>query len=188
MICFLRQTNAILDLDSEFIMFSREKQKTQHGTVMQLKNGALPLILFLLIVSLATCNANATTENFTVAPESEVTKSLNLQKDDRVAIGFTVVGQTINALNFSVTDPNGDTIIQYDTVGQKSFSLHATTPGVYILHFDNSDSPKEKMVTLNYDVQHYILGIPQTLFYVLVIAVISVIGIAFFVLLGKTTY
>ncbi len=169
-------------------MFSREKQKTRHGTVMRLKNAALPLILFLLIVSLATCNANATTENFTVAPESEVTRSLNLQKDDRVAMSFTVVGQTTSALDFYVTDPNGNTVIQYDSAGQKSFSLHATTPGVYILHFDNSDSPEEKMVTLNYDVQHYILGLPQTLFYVLVIAVISVIGIAFFVLLGKTTY
>ena len=155
---------------------------------MQSKNAVFPLIFFLLITSLATCNANATTENFTVPAESEVTRSLNLQNDDRVAIGFTVVGQTINALNFSVTDPNGNTVIEYDKVGQKSFSLHATTPGIYILHFDNSDSPEEKMVTLNYDVQHYIFGIPQTLFYVLVIAIISVIGIAFFVLLGKTTY
>ncbi|MDH5437771.1 MAG: emp24/gp25L/p24 family protein [Candidatus Bathyarchaeota archaeon] len=155
---------------------------------MQQKNAVLPLTFFLIITSLITCNANATTENLTVAPESEVTKSLNLQNDDRVAIGFTVVGQTINALNFSVTDPNGDTIIQYDTVGQKSFSLHATTAGVYTLHFDNSQSLEEKMVTLNYDVQHYIMGIPQTLFYVLVIAVISVIGVAFFVLLGKGSY
>ncbi len=155
---------------------------------MQPKNTVLPLIVFLIITSLATCNVNATTENFTVPPESEVTRSLNLQNDDRVAIGFTVVGQTINALDFSVTDPNGNAVIQFDSAGQKSFSLHATIPGVYTLHFDNSDSLEEKMVTLNYDVQHYILGLPQTLFYVLVIAVISVIGIAFFVLLGKTTY
>jgi hypothetical protein len=169
-------------------MFSREKQETQHGTVMQLKNAALPLIFFLLIASIISYSANATTENFTVAPESEVTKSLNLQKDDRVAIGFTVVGQTTSALGFYVTDPNGNTVIQYGKVGQKSFSLHATIPGVYTLHFDNSLWQEEKMVTLNYDVQHYILGLPQTLFYVLVIAVISVIGIALFVLLGKTSY
>ena len=188
MICFLRQTDSILDLDSWFTMFSREKQKTQHGTAMQPKNAVLPLIFLLLTISLATCNVNATTENFKVAPESEATRSLNLKNDDRVAIEFTVVGQTVNALNFYVTDPNGDTIIQYDTAGQKSFSLHATTPGVYILHFDNSLWEEEKTVTLNYDVQHYIFGLPQTLFYVLVIAIISVIGVAFFVLLGKGSY
>jgi len=112
----------------------------------------------------------------------------DLQNDDRVAIGFTVVGQSVNALNFYVTDPHGKTVIEYEKVGQKSFSLHATTAGVYILHFDNSSWEEEKMVTLNYDVQHYILGLPQTLFYVLVIGVISVIGIFFFVLLGKASY
>lgn len=169
-------------------MLSREKQKTGRGTVMQPKNTVLPLILFLLIVNLVAGSAKAETEQFTVDPESEVTIPLNLQKDDRVAIGFTVVGQSVNALNFYVTDPNGNTVSQYDSVGQKSFSLHATAPGVYTLHFDNSLWQEEKMVTLNYDVQHYIFGLPQTLFYVLVIAVISVIGIAFFVLLGKTTY
>jgi len=162
--------------------------EARHRLVMQPKNAVLPLIVFLLVISLAAYSVKAVTENFTVAPESEVTRSLNLQNDDRVAIGFTVVGQSVNALSFYVTDPDGNTVIQYNSVGQKSFSLHATTPGVYVLHFDNFDSLEEKMITLNYDVQHYIFGIPQTLFYVLVIAVISVIGIAFFVLLGKTTY
>jgi len=155
---------------------------------MQPKNTILPLILFLLVASLATCSVNATTESITVPPRSEVTRSLKLQTDDRVTIGFSVVGQTVNAINFSVTDPNGDIIVRYKTVGQRSFSLHATTPGVYTLHFGNSDSSEEKMVTLNYDIQHYIFGLPQTLFYVFVIGVVSVIGIAFFVLLGKTTY
>jgi len=154
---------------------------------MQPKNVVLPLILFIFIASLVAYSAKAETENFTVPSESEVTRSLNLQKDDRVAIGFTVVGQTVT-LNFYVTDPNGETVIRYDTVGQKSFSLHATTPGVYILHFDNSDSSEEKTVTLNYDVQHYILGLPQTLFYVLIIAVISVVGIVLFAVLGRRTY
>lgn len=155
---------------------------------MQPKDAVLPLTLFLITISLVTYAAKAETENITVPPESEFTRTLDLQNDDRVAIGFTVVGQSVDALNFYITDPHGDTIIEYETVGQKSFSLHATTPGVYILHFDNSLWQEEKMVTLNYDIQHYILGLPQTLFYVLVIAVISVIGIVFFVLLGKTSY
>jgi len=155
---------------------------------MQLKNVVLPLILFLLIVSLAAYGVKAETEDFTVPSETEITRSLNLQNDDRVAISFSVVGQSVNAINFYVTDPNGETITQYDTVGQKSFSLHATTSGIYTLHFDNSVWQEEKRISLNYDIQHYIFGLPQTLFYVLVIGIISVVGIAFFVLLGKATY
>lgn len=155
---------------------------------MQPKNFLLLLTLLLILTSLATSNAKAQTENFTVPPETETTRTLNLRKDDRVAMGFTIVGKSANEINFYITDPNGNTIIRYNTVGQKSFSLTATTSGPYILHFDNTHSPEEKMVTLNYDIQHYILGLPQTLFYVIVIAVISVIGIAFFVLLAKPRY
>ena len=169
-------------------MFSSEKQKTRCETVMQSKNTILSLILFLIITSLTMYGVNAATENFTVPPESEVTRALNLKQDDRVAVGFTVVGGSTNELNFYITDPNENTILRYDTVGQKSFSFSATTPGVYTLHFDNSHSSENKMVTLNYDIQHYILGIPQTLFFVLVIVIISVIGIAFFVLLGNPSY
>lgn len=155
---------------------------------MQPKNTAFYLILFLLITTLISYGVNAETENFTVPPESEVTRTLNLKQDDRVAVGFTVVGDSTNELNLYVIDPYGNTILRYDTVGQKSFSFSATTPGIYTLHFDNSHSLENKMVTLNYDIQHYIWGIPQTLFLVLVIVVISVIGIAFFVLLGKPSY
>jgi len=153
---------------------------------MQSKN-ALLLMLFLLIASLVACSVEAGTENFAVPPETKVTKPLNLQEDDRVAISFTVIGQTTSALDFYITDPSGKIVIQHESAGQRSFSLHAKTSGVYTFHFDNA-CMEEKMVTLNYDVQHYILGIPQTFFYVLVIAVISVIGIAFFVLLGKSSY
>ncbi len=155
---------------------------------MQSKNGIFLLMLFLLIAGLVACSVEAETENFTVPPKNKVTKPLNLQEDDRVAISFTVIGQTTSALDFYITDPSGDTVVRHESVGQKSFSLHATASGVYTFHFDNSDFLEEKMVTLNYDVQHYILGIPQTFFYVLVIAVISVVGVAFFVLLGKRTY
>ena len=155
---------------------------------MQRKKTVLPLILFLIATTLVAGIPKAETENFTVAPETEVTRSLNLQKDDRAAISFTVVGQSIHALNFYVTDPNGNVIVWHATAGQKSFSLQAATPGVYTLHFDNSDWLEEKTVTLNYDVQHYILGLPQTLFYVLIIAAISVVGIVLFVVLGKGMY
>jgi hypothetical protein len=38
---------------------------------------------------------------------------------------------------------------------------------------------------LNYEIDHYIFGMPQMLFMVIVIAVISVVGVAVFVGLSK---
>ncbi len=155
---------------------------------MQPKIIDVALILFIFAATLATHGADATTAHFTVPSQSEATRTLDLEQDDRVAVGFTVVGESTNELNFYITDPYGNTILRYDEVGQKSFSFQASTPGIYVLHFDNSHSLEKKTVMLNYDIQHYILGIPQTLFFVLVIAVVSVVGIAFFVLLGKSSY
>jgi len=62
---------------------------------MQPKDAVLPLTLFLILISLVTYSAKAETENITVPPESEFTRTLDLQNDDRVAIGFTVVGQSV---------------------------------------------------------------------------------------------
>jgi hypothetical protein len=43
-------------------------------------------------------------------------------------------------------------------------------------------------VTLNYNIDHYIFGIPQTLFLVLLIGVVSVVGVAVFIGLSRKPY
>ena len=152
---------------------------------MRPRNSVLLLVLFAVVIGLVVGSAYATTENFTVPPESEVTRSLSLHENDRVSVGFSVVGESANELNFYVTDPNGDPILRHERVGQKSLSFLAEMTGTYVLHFDNSHSSESKMVTLNYDVEHLIMGMPQTMFLVLIIVGVLIVAIATFTIMGK---
>lgn len=151
---------------------------------MRLGNIVLLPILFVVFTSLVT-SVLATTENFAVNPESEVTRSLSLHENDRVSVSFSVLGESTNELNFYVTDPNGGIILRYERVGQKSLSFLTKMAGTYVLHFDNLHSTEGKMVTLNYDIEHLIMGMPQTMFLVLIIVVILVFAVASFTLMGK---
>lgn len=155
---------------------------------MRQENRLHALLFFVFILSLVIISVNAETKGFKVPPQTEVTQSLDLKEDDRVSLGFSVIGESTDELDFRVTNPDGNTIMQYKKVGQISSSFSATRTGAFLLHFDNSFSSETKTVTLNYSVQHYIMGIPQTLFLVLAIAIILVIAIAIFGFMGKTTY
>jgi len=157
----------------------------EREAMRRLRNSLLVLLVFAVLIGLVTGAAKTTTENFTVPPRSEVTRLLSLQKNDRVVVSFSVIGESSHELNFYLTDPNGKTILRYDRVGHTSFSFLTALAGTYVLHFDNSLSSEGKMVTLNYDVEHFILGMPQTLFLVLVIVGVLVLMIAAFVMMGK---
>jgi hypothetical protein len=61
-----------------------------------------------------------------------------------------------------------------------------TDSGDYTLHFSNIESSTDKLITLDYEVEHYIFGIPQMLFLVLIIAAVCATAIAVFILMGKS--
>jgi len=151
----------------------------------RLRNSLLVLLVFAVSIGSMIGAAKTTTENFTVPPRSEVTRPLSLQENDRVVVSFSVVGKSSHELNFYLTDPNGKTISRYDQTGQTNFSFLAALTGTYVLHFDNSLSSESKMVTLNYDVEHYIMGMPQTLFLVLMTVGVLILMIAAYVMMGK---
>jgi len=44
---------------------------------------------------------------------------------------------------------------------------------------------EDKLVTLDYEIQHYIFGIPQMLFLTIIIVLISVAAVATFILMEK---
>jgi hypothetical protein len=50
--------------------------------------------------------------------------------------------------------------------------------------FVNNDLAENKLVSLNYEIESYMLGMPQTQFLVISIAVICVIMVAFYSLLS----
>jgi len=153
--------------------------------MIQIKEGLIHILLAVTLFLALAEAAKATTMSFTVPKGEEWTKSISLVVDDRVLIEFTVVGQTKSELDFYITDPQGNMKVEYGQVGTVKYCFICDTAGEYVLHVSNTDQSEDKLVTLNYDVQHYILGIPQTLFLAIFIALVCVGAVAAFVLMGK---
>jgi hypothetical protein len=138
------------------------------------------------MMSLALAEAvSATTMSFTVPAGEELTKPISLVVDDRVSIEFKVVGQTKNELDFYITDPQGNVKVEYGQVGTVKYCFTCDTAGEYTLHFSNTDQTEDKLVTLNYEVEHYIFGMPQMLFLTILIVLVCVGAVAAFVMMGK---
>jgi len=122
--------------------------------------------------------------SFTLQPLKEHTITLDLKETDSVSGSFSTVSNDETGVNFYVTDPYNNTILHYDNVLQRSFSFTAEVDGNHQLHFDNSLSTvNRKTVSLNYDIVHYIMGMPQEQFLFIVIAAVALIGIMLFAVL-----
>lgn len=148
------------------------------------------LPLFLLLVAVASpvlCQAAcATTVSITVHGGEEVTRPLTLAVEDRVVIKFTVVGgQSGNTLDFRLTYPNGTIKVAFDNVSNINYGFICTEEGEYAMHFSNVASSEDKLVSLDYEVQHYIFGMPQMLFLTIIIVLVCVAAVAVFILMGK---
>jgi hypothetical protein len=145
----------------------------------------LPIyILFVMTLSVLVRFAEATTVNFSVNGGEEVTKTIGLAIEDHILIKFTVVGISDKTLYFYMTYPNG-TVNEFGNVGSFHYSFVCDVEGDYVLHFSNLNSTETKHVTLDYEVQHYIFGIPQMLFLTIIIVVVCVASVAAFILMGK---
>jgi len=150
----------------------------------QSKTHITSLVLFVIIATFILQNAEATATNFTVHGGEEITKQISLTVDDHVLIRFSVVGAPDNTLNFSIVYPNG-TVQNFGLIGDFHHSFICDSDGTCILHFSNMHSIEEKFVALDYEVEHYILGIPQMLFLTVIIAILCVAAVAVFILMGK---
>jgi hypothetical protein len=130
--------------------------------------------------------AQATTAYFTVQSGKETTQPITLAVEDRVLIQFKVVGgtTTTNTLRFSMTFPNA-TVKDFGESGDFLYRFTCDAEGSYVLTFNNTGGSENMQVTLNYEVDHYIFGIPQMLFMVILIAAISLVGVAVFIGLSR---
>jgi len=106
---------------------------------------AISLLLGLLTICLAQ-------ETFTVPASQEVDRIIALHQGDSVNGNIEVSGGTGNDINFYVTDPHNNILLQYNYTSDLNFSFVPQTTGTYILHFDNSFSNSQKSVTLSYSV------------------------------------
>ena len=128
--------------------------------------------------------ALGTNASFTLQPLEKHTITLSLQGTDGVSGSFSTVSDDGTGVNFYVTDPYNNTILHYDDVLQRSFSFTAEVDGNHQLHFDNSLSAAyRKTVSLNYDVTHYMMGLPQEQFLMIIIVAVAVIGLMLYAVL-----
>lgn len=144
---------------------------------------AYSALILLLAISVANV-VEATSTSFTVRGGEEVIKHIRLAVEDHVLIKFTVVGQTSSTIAFYITYPDGN-VQNFGNVGSFSHEFVCDFEGVCELHFSNADSAEDKLVTLDYEVQHYIFGVPQMLFLAIIIVLVCLAAVATFVLMGK---
>jgi hypothetical protein len=137
-------------------------------------------LVFLLIPAV-----RATAESFTVHAGQEEIKPLSLATDDHVQVRFTVTGQTTNVIDFYVTDPNGNTTANFGSTGSVNYAFVCSQEGEYRLHFSNAASTEDKLVSLDYEVQHFIFGMDQMLFLLLIVVGICVAAVAVFIVMSK---
>jgi len=151
--------------------------------MVPVRNSLPHLILFFMVLFMFVKLAAATSTSFTVLGGEEATRVLKLAVEDRVLISFTVVGGD-NAIRFCLVFPNG-TVRDFGDLGYFHYTFVCDFEGDCVLRFSNVGSSVDKLVTLNYEVEHYIFGVPQMLFLAIVIATVCVVMVASFILLGK---
>jgi len=144
-------------------------------------------LISILTVFLLAEIASATVTNFTVQNGKEVTYPIRLANDDRVLVQFSVIGQNKNSIHFSIAFPNG-TVTDYGEIGDFHSSFICTFEGQILLNFTNQDLGDSKLVTMDYEIDHYMFGMPQMLFMTMLIAVICVGGVAVFIMLSRKPY
>ncbi|MEA2090005.1 MAG: emp24/gp25L/p24 family protein [Thermoproteota archaeon] len=153
---------------------------------MKTEHSLITLVFLLILFASIIGTALATTETLTVPPHQEITRTLSLREGDRVSGSISVIGGDENDIDFLVVDPDGIIVLQVERLTHKDFSFNAEKSGTYVLRFDNSFSLlASKQVTLNYDIKHYIMGIPQEQFFLLVIVAVIVIAIIVFAASGS---
>jgi hypothetical protein len=130
--------------------------------------------------------AQATTLTFDVAAGQEEPKTLGLVVDDHVLIQFSVVGgQSEHVLDFRLTGPDGNVLVEYKGTGDAEYRFVCDKDGDYVMHFSNVDYSENKRVFLDYELDHYVFGMPQMLFLTIVIVILCVAAVAVFILMGK---
>ena len=125
----------------------------------------------------------ATTLSITVPAGEQVDQKINLKVDDHVRIQFNSLGEDSSYISFSIVYPNS-TEVNFGEVTSFSYNFICNTKGEYKMHFVNTDLGYNKLVTLNYEVESYLFGMPQTQFLLVFIAVICVMMIALYSMLS----
>lgn len=150
-----------------------------------LRKTTIYALFFLLFVSYIAGLVNSITFNINVKANSEATHEFNLILDDHVFLQARSIGGTSGNFSGILLLPNGSST-EIGVGSNFDYSFICEIEGHYILKLINSDRQNDKLVTLNIEIQNYVFGMPKLLFLTLLIFGICLVGVAFFVFLGKT--
>jgi hypothetical protein len=146
------------------------------------KEGAFLLVLLALFtISIGT--AEAATASLQIPAGQEVTHSFELVPEDHVDIRFSVVGQP-SFVRFSLTFPNSTTK-EFGETSVFTYGFVNDVKGECVMHFVNDDLSENKLVTLDYSVEHYTFGIPQLFLYVAIIGGLCLVAIVAYALMSR---
>ena len=145
------------------------------------------LLLILCLFVGAIGIVHATTEGFNVEAGQDFVCKIDVSPGDRVQLSFFTTGQESSDVCFSLVFPNS-TVISVGDVGQYSTSFTSDVGGTCELHFDNSNSSAPVFVALNYQVDHYILGIPEMIFVLAAIVVLLMVIVTGYIIMSKHSY
>ncbi len=105
------------------------------------------LLLFCLLFGIFMLNinaVNAVSQTISVGAGEEEVRNIDLKVDAEVSGRISVIGDSSDDINFYVTDPDGNVIVQHGKVSVKDFRFTASKEGTHKLHFDNSFSTERK--------------------------------------------
>jgi hypothetical protein len=142
----------------------------------------LLLILCFSISAIGIVRANA--GSFNLAPGNQTVCEIPVSSGDRVQLTFTAVGDNSNSLLFWIVFPNS-TVTNFGNVDQYSASFTSNVGGTCKLYFNNTSSSETILVALNYEVDHYILGIPEMIFVLAVIVVLLMAFVSGYIIMSK---
>lgn len=144
----------------------------------------LHLLVVIGLIIIVTNTAQAATQSFNVEAGKDVEKIIELGAGDFLSISLQVTGAESSKLDFYIILPNGTTI-DYGEASQLTIELSTRVEGECKLHFDNSHSESAELVTLTYNIEHYIFGIPQMLFLLIAIGILLLFVVAGYIAMGK---
>jgi hypothetical protein len=111
------------------------------------------VVLFFAIPIL--CVSATKVETLQIDPLTERMLIFNLSEGDKFSGSLSISGGANNDIDFWITDPNGNTIVNLGRISQgTTFEFTAQKSGAYTFHFGNSFSLfSSKTVSLSYDIQ-----------------------------------
>ena len=157
--------------------------RTLMNITINKRMGFALLTAFLIFLSSVTLSYAATV-SMTISAGEEINQKIDLEKGDHIFLQFSVVGKPDNLISFSIIYPDGSEK-NFGQQGSFEEQLICDQDGEHILTFTNTDTTESKLLTYNYKIDQYILGIPKLLFLALVIGVICLIMIAAFISLSS---